>query len=370
MFWNRPTNSTPHGTPTRTDVSERVILAGERAIDLVGAILTTVAEHPMTVGDVDGGVTKEQALAWRAHLMTGAVHPETKDIAATMPQRDWAGARRFLHGLRRAEVASVEAVQRRFRDALWDVLQAVMDVYKTDRAVDEELSERLGRLTELQHSAASDEFRREALETVGLVRSRLDQRGSKHSNVIAALGTRLRSLQAELEEARGEMKRDALTRVFNRAGLDAELVRVERMAALLLQPASLLMVDIDHFKSVNDQYGHPAGDQVLTEVAARIVRSFPRKRDVVARFGGEEFAVILHDTNAATAGRLADRLLDAIRGEVFQAGDHRIDVSVSIGIAEIEPGESSSTWVARADAALYEAKRSGRDRARVAPTAA
>lgn len=356
MFWNRtPRTETPRAPDEPSPL--------EGALDTVGIVLNVIAEHAVTIDDLEADETRRAAMGWRSHLLTGAPHPESGEAGG---RRDWAGARRFLTNLRKAEAAAIASVQQRFRDALWDVMQAVMEVYRTDRSIDDELTERIGRLTSLHSGASDDDFRREALATVELVRSRLEERTSRHTNVVQALGSRLRTLQKELQQARGEMKLDPLTRVYNRAGLDAELQRVERVATLLQQTASLLMVDIDHFKSVNDQHGHPAGDRVLAEVAARTVRAFPRKRDVVARYGGEEFAVILHDTTVEDADRLGQRLLDAIADRPVDTGDASIDVTVSIGVATIQPGESAASLVRRADAALYEAKRAGRNRLRVA----
>ena len=121
------------------------------------------------------------------------------------------------------------------------------------------------------------------------------------------------------------------------------------------------MVDVDHFKHINDTYGHPAGDAVLQELANRLVSTFPRKTDFIARYGGEEFCILLHNAGNELSQRLGERLLHSVRAEEFHYQDTRIPVTVSIGIAELSPGETVASWVARADRALYRAKDSGRD---------
>jgi diguanylate cyclase (GGDEF)-like protein len=114
-------------------------------------------------------------------------------------------------------------------------------------------------------------------------------------------------------------------------------------------------------KNINDTYGHPAGDAVLQQLGNRLVSTFPRKTDFSARYGGEEFCILLHNARNELGQRLGERLLHTVRGEEFSYQDYRIPVTVSIGVAELIPGETVASWVARADRALYRAKDSGRD---------
>jgi diguanylate cyclase (GGDEF)-like protein len=123
------------------------------------------------------------------------------------------------------------------------------------------------------------------------------------------------------------------------------------------------MVDIDHFKRVNDEHG-PVGDLVIQKVASSLIRSFPRKHDFVARYGGEEFAVILFDTGANDAARLAERLLTRVRNLGLKEVGWRI--TCSVGVAGLGRGEDGASLIERSDAALYSAKRDGRNRVREA----
>jgi len=167
-------------------------------------------------------------------------------------------------------------------------------------------------------------------------------------------------LREELERARHEATNDTLTGLRNRKGLD------ESFAALALDGpmASLLMVDIDRFKRINDDCGHLVGDQVLKHVA-RTIRATIKGRDVAARFGGEEFVVMLPETPLAGALTLAEELRTMIaRTRLVQSRNKRPvgEVTVSIGDAMQRPGESPDALIARADAAMYRAKREGRNR--------
>ncbi len=130
------------------------------------------------------------------------------------------------------------------------------------------------------------------------------------------------------------------------------------------KPLSILITDIDHFKSINDTYGHDAGDEVLREFADRL-RSCIRGVDLACRFGGEEFVVVMPDTDLGIASRVAERIRRRIAGEPFQIdrGERSIEVTISIGLAALHGAEDlPATILKRADEALYRAKRSGRNR--------
>ena len=127
---------------------------------------------------------------------------------------------------------------------------------------------------------------------------------------------------------------------------------------------AVMMLDIDYFKAVNDTHGHPAGDDVLRELAARMLRQV-RSVDLVARLGGEEFVAVMPETNLAGAVVVAERLRQAVSAEPFtiQPTGLRLPVTISIGVAASNgPGETVENLLKRADDALYEAKRNGRNR--------
>jgi diguanylate cyclase (GGDEF)-like protein len=162
---------------------------------------------------------------------------------------------------------------------------------------------------------------------------------------------------------------DPLTGCLNRRGFDQALAREVARALRSGSQLALLALDLDHFKMINDTYGHLAGDEVL-RAAGTLLNRAARGGDVVARTGGEEFAVLLPDTDAAGAFQFATRLCDVVRAHPFAVivpGGAPIRITTSIGVVAGAPdptGKFSALFTARADAALYEAKRSGRDRVR------
>ncbi len=154
---------------------------------------------------------------------------------------------------------------------------------------------------------------------------------------------------------------DALTRLMNRRGIVVGLLDAMAQSERYGTPLSVAMIDIDHFKDVNDTYGHKAGDQVLTALAAVFVDTL-RMPDKVGRYGGEEFLVLLPHTPLAQARKLAERLRVAVHRHAVDLGRRKVKVSVSLGVAQFATGEDMEHLLVRVDRALYEAKAAGRDR--------
>jgi two-component system cell cycle response regulator len=162
--------------------------------------------------------------------------------------------------------------------------------------------------------------------------------------------------------------RDGLTKVFNRKHFDDLLNKEFAFASRHVAPLALLFIDLDHFKNVNDTHGHPAGDFVLSEVSG-VLASAIRSEDVLARFGGEEFCVLCRGTDGNGARELADRLRLEIEQRRLVYGGKIIPVTISVGVAALPDPTvlQAAALLAAADKALYQAKRSGRNRVVLAP---
>jgi len=154
---------------------------------------------------------------------------------------------------------------------------------------------------------------------------------------------------------------DELTGLFNRRYMMSHLENVLRRSIGLGRPVSLMMIDLDHFKEINDTHGHQTGDKVLTEIARRIGQSV-RGVDLSARYGGEEFIVVMPDTDGAGAAVVAERVRHAVGDQPIKAESLALRISVSIGIASGEPASGAEALIRRADQALYDAKKAGRNR--------
>ncbi|HEX9573138.1 MAG TPA: diguanylate cyclase [Myxococcales bacterium] len=178
------------------------------------------------------------------------------------------------------------------------------------------------------------------------------------------LVARVRSHLSRLSALREMAIRDGLTRCYNhkyfKMRLEQELVRARRYGSAL----SLGLLDVDHFKRVNDTYGHPGGDAVLAHLASLLIASV-RSSDIVARYGGEEFAFVLVEAGAQEAAVVAERMRARVEAHEFEVpGGARLRATASIGLAAAQGKEPAAALVQRADAALYEAKAQGRNRVR------
>ncbi len=166
-------------------------------------------------------------------------------------------------------------------------------------------------------------------------------------------------LHAEQQEL---ARRDPLTHLANRRAFDEDLAQERERSRRHANPVSLVMVDLDHFKAINDTYGHPVGDRILCEVADSARRAL-RGSDSAYRLGGEEFAVIARDTDIGGALVLAERLRSHIESTILAECGDDLTITASLGVAELGSGHHDiGQLVAAADAAMYAAKRSGRNR--------
>ena len=155
-------------------------------------------------------------------------------------------------------------------------------------------------------------------------------------------------------------RKDPLTNTWNRAAMDETLAREVELSKRHNLPMSILMMDLDHFKSVNDRYGHSAGDQTLKDTVA-IIKDVCRQTDLLFRYGGEEFLLVLNKTDHNGAQIIADRIRSKIEKHSVKCGESMIDVTASIGVASCRNADNTEQLICRADKALYQAKISGRN---------
>jgi len=191
-------------------------------------------------------------------------------------------------------------------------------------------------------------------------RSSAQQQLSALMQKLQALESETSELRSHLDAARYKATRDPLTELSNRLALDerltSELARCRRYNGAL----SVAVFDIDYFKNINDTYGHKSGDKVLT-IIAKLLSQHSREADFLARFGGEEFVMLLPETRAEDAFGVVEKIRQIVENSGFNASGNRISITLSCGLTEYVAGDDNESIFSRADAALYQAKQQGRN---------
>jgi diguanylate cyclase len=216
-------------------------------------------------------------------------------------------------------------------------------------------------LAEIQAEAANDAGTQALANAIVGVITEIMERQTRLQGKLAEAETTLHEQAAQIESYLSEARTDSLTDLPNRRAMDEELARRYAQWERRRGSLSFLLLDVDHFKHLNDQHGHPAGDAVLRKLA-EVLKKTSRTMDMVARYGGEEFGMIMPDTDLAAGKAAAERVRTAVNNCEFKHSDKRLPVTVSVGVAELMVGEDHAGMVDRADTAMYGAKRAGRNR--------
>jgi len=232
-------------------------------------------------------------------------------------------------------------------------------VSQTSQVYQENLGVSAKQLTDAEPSGAVDIITHLIDETV-----RMQAASRSLQEELAKTNEDLSRLRTEFKRVRQESMVDPLTGIQNRRAFDTSLAEARKHAKASNEALCLLLVDIDHFKKVNDTYGHVVGDAVLKQVA-NAINDVVRGGDVLARYGGEEFVLLLPNTPMEGAEHVADNICNQVRNQKMDSGRVGKDVgrvTVSVGVALFSSDETIEQFVVRADTALYRAKESGRNR--------
>jgi diguanylate cyclase len=361
MFWKKATASEEkESAPASLRESD------DAALDTVASLLKAFGENAFDTDNVTAGETRTECEGWAKRITVGGGKGEASDGEVKPFRRDFGGVRRYFSAQRAHEREFVGRSLGNLREAVHTFARCLTTTVGEDRAADERVGAQLGKLVGAFQSNDSEAIRHEAEGIVSVVQEVMTKRSESQQRMLGELSQKLTDLREELQEVREKAALDPLTQLFNRAALDAHLDRVADLAFLLSSSPCILMIDVDHFKKTNDTFGHPAGDDVLRRVADALVRNFLRREDFVARYGGEEFVVVIPDSSLHNAELRAERVRQSIADLDITSAKGKISVTVSIGLASLSSGDTGASWLARADAALYEAKGSGRNSVRVA----
>ncbi len=359
---SRPTPA--HGLSLRT-VEGRVDEVG-LVLDALGSILTAFSRHAFDLPDQSAEQISSELQRWQRHATLGVPVVPHEGGSLGVRERDWDGIARTFTEHRRDESRYVDTAIHELRDALWAVVETVHNAVKAEQTADRVADIQLQRARTAITRVQTGNVKSEVLGALSAIEEAFRSRQNQMQAQYQTLAGRIENLGTQLEEAKRESTTDALTGLGNRKLFDAMSNRAVHIHALSRQPVVLVVIDLDKFKMVNDMYGHQAGDQTLVNVAKCLSKVFMRQTDVVCRYGGDEYAVILNNTDIKVALTLARRLVGAVGEMPSPHPSMEFAVGASIGLAEYDGQENLESWIARADRAMYMAKQNGSERIAVA----
>jgi len=357
MFWKK--SSGEHKVAQASSPAGSAGQGDDMALDTLASMVRSFGSGAFDIDEVSAEDTRGECEAWAQRITVGEGRREGEEGAEF--KRDWGGLRRYFSAHRNREHDYVGRSFASLREAVQTFARCLATAVGEDKTSDATVSQQLGKLTEAFRGNDAGSIRKEAENVASLVQAAISQRKQRQEAQFALLSGKIQTLRDELQHAREQATIDPLTQLHNRASLDGHLERVADLAFLLNSSPCLLMIDVDHFKSINDKFGHPMGDEVLRRIADSLVRQFLRREDFVARYGGEEFVVVIPDSTLQNAKKRAERVREAIEELEINCSKGALKVTISVGISSLAEGDNGKTWLSRADAALYEAKAKGRN---------
>ena len=275
--------------------------------------------------------------------------------------------RQFISSYRIDEYSYVQNTFDDFKRIIWDFADHLSEELDEQNSMDGDVNQSLEQLREAVESNSIEDLRKKSKEFINFYLKHQTSANERRSKRMESIKKNLHTVKKQLMEANTTMRKDHLTGAHNRRSYDEQVRRYLQLHEIDKDPMTLLILDIDFFKKINDTYGHDVGDFILQECVRLVQESFSREEDFIARLGGEEFAVILPGCNAEAAVKMAEEAMNKIRKEVFIHQENQIKFTVSMGIAEVQPQEGADELYKRADEALYESKQTGRNKYTIAP---
>ena len=275
--------------------------------------------------------------------------------------------RQFFSSYRLDEYSYIQNTFDDFKRIIWDFAEQLAEDVQYEETKDAEASQSLDQLREAVEANSIDALRSKSREFIDFYIKYQTQKDERRTKRLSSMKKNLGSVKKQLLEANHTMRVDHMTQAYNRKSFDEQMKKHQQMSIISGTPVSIIALDIDFFKKINDAYGHDIGDFVLKECVVLLKEVFQRPDDFVARVGGEEFAIILPNFTAEHAIVRAEETLNKIRKEVFVHDKLEIKFTVSLGIAQLLQNETVEQWMKRADSALYQSKQTGRNKFTLAP---
>lgn len=348
-----------HATPSDSDArnKQRAKMSDERAtllyvIDTYSKHLVDVEHHPIR--------RVREELDQFAKELVDADKDQLEDVLFRF--------RQYFMSYKTAEYAFLRKTFEDFKGIVWNFVEQLSDDVQDEQASDQALGASLKDLKEAVEADSIPLLRaksRQFIDSYMVHQSRKEERRTKR---VRSIKKNLDMVKRQLVEADRAVRQDHLTGAFNRKSFDEHIKQQHQLFQLSHTPVSILSLDIDFFKKINDNYGHDIGDFILKECVKLLQDVFKTEHDFVARVGGEEFVVVLSGHTIEHAVKRAEDVMARIRKEVFVEKNMELRFTASMGIAQLLEGETVDQLLKRADQALYDSKHNGRNRFTLART--
>ena len=333
--------------------------------DTIAALLRTLGKYALPTNQfpADEFIKQTEALA-KAILISAGVddRPDPKK-----PHKVYAEIKTIIRRQRQAESSEYSAHRESAHIIVSDLVTTLKRSLEQREGHDREIVSLLTEMEEVVERGDLKSIKRVASKTARQIKNVIAVQRDRDRAQLEQLSDQLRVMREELSEAKSQMQRDPLTALLNRGAFDDAFEKTISISHASATDLTLFVLDLDHFKNVNDSYGHQAGDMVLKAVSKQLIRCFPRRDDMVVRLGGEEFAVLCRNTGMEEVAMLGERVRGQVERLAIELEDLVYHQTVSVGAAVLKKRESPRKLFKRADEALYLAKRSGRNRVEVAP---
>lgn len=274
--------------------------------------------------------------------------------------------RQFFSSYRIDEYSYIQNTFDDFKRIVWDFADQLSEDLQFENSKEKHLAGNLKDLKEAVEANSIETLRHKSREFINSYVEYQAQKNELRNRRIAHTKKNLNSVKKQLFEANNSLNIDHLTSAHNRKSFDDYIKKTAQLNKINNGQVSLIMLDIDFFKKINDSYGHDIGDFVLKECVCTLKQVFTKEEEMVARIGGEEFVVVLPNHNIEHAVIRAEELQKRIRNEAFIQGSIDIRFTISMGIAQLLENETPSDWLKRADLALYQSKNTGRNKFTIA----
>ena len=293
-------------------------------------------------------------------LMKNLVH--TENLTESLFE-----VRQFFSSYRIDEYSFVQKSMEEFRHIIWALADQLSEDLSDQRKSDLEIKKNLEQLREAVESNSLENLKKQSKVFIDQYTKAQSTREKRQVKRMDNIKKNLDSVKKQLVDANNSMRQDHLTGAMNRKAFEEQFKQQWNYYQFSKVPVTLIILDIDYFKKINDNYGHPMGDFILQECVRVLKEQFTREQDIVARIGGEEFAVLLPQYSVEHAIVKAENALQRLRNETYVKDDLRLKFTASMGIAQLLENEDTDAWLKRADLALYDSKNSGRNKYTVAP---